>query len=160
MSRIYNFIGQPGSGKTTLAKLLKRAIRIPFSECNILMCIDGDDIREIFQNKDYSENGRRVNIQRAYDIATFLNAYGIPVIVSLVSPYLDLRENFKKNANVTEIYVHTTDIRGREEYHVPDFELPLNNYIDVDTTNIPVELSLLKITNAIWGEGEAIFFDR
>ena len=130
MSKIYLFIGQPGSGKTTLANHLKECF-----ESNKLIHIDGDDIREIFNNKDYSENGRRINIQRAYDIATFLNKKDYIVIISLVSPYLDLREQLKQNLNVIEIYVHTTELRGREHYHVLDFQKPIENFIDIDTTN-------------------------
>ena len=77
---IYWFTGQPAAGKTTLAKLLEK------TTSNVIH-IDGDDIRDIFNNKDYSENGRRTNIQKAQDIALFLNSKGFDVIVSLVSPY-------------------------------------------------------------------------
>jgi adenylylsulfate kinase len=155
MSKIYNFIGQPGAGKTTLAKHLKAYLFSKyFPNCDDIVLIDGDDIRDIFKNKDYSENGRRINIQRAYDIATFLYAKGYIVIVSLVSPYLDLREYFKKNENVVEIYIHTSNIRGKEKYHVSNFEVPLSNYIDVDTTDMPEVSSLLKITDYINKIGE------
>ena len=44
---IYWFVGQPGSGKTILANLLKDNI-FPHA-----FRIDGDEMREIFQNKDY-----------------------------------------------------------------------------------------------------------
>jgi hypothetical protein len=37
---------------------------------------------------------------------------------------------------VVEIYVHTTDIRGRENFHVEIYEKPTENYIDIDTTGI------------------------
>ena len=135
---IYSFIGQPGSGKTTLANHLKKCFEmLPNwkSYINKIIHIDGDDIREIFNNKDYSENGRRVNIQRAYDIATFLNKKDYIVIISLVSPYIDLREELKKNSDAIEIYVHTTDIRGKEKYHVLDFQKPIEKFIDIDTSN-------------------------
>lgn len=131
MNKIYLFIGQPGSGKTTLANHLKDWLMLDYDK---VVQIDGDDIREIFNNKDYSENGRRLNIKRAYDIATFLNKKDFIVILSLVSPYLDLRENFKKNTDVVEIYVHTSDIRGKEKYHVLDFQKPIKNFIDIDTS--------------------------
>ena len=135
---IYSFIGQPGSGKTTLANHLKKCFEmLPNwkSYINKIIHIDGDDIREIFNNKDYSENGRRINIQRAYDIATFLNKKDYIVIISLVSPYIDLREELKKNSDAIEIYVHTTDIRGKEKYHVLDFQKPIEKFIDIDTSN-------------------------
>jgi adenylylsulfate kinase len=107
--------------------------------------IDGDDIRDIFQNKDYSENGRRQNIQRAQDIAQFLNAKGSNVIVSLVSPYKDQRDNFKQNSNVVEIYVHTDEIRGREQFHVQNYEPPTENFIEINTTNTTVDECVEKI---------------
>jgi len=137
---IYWFTGQPGAGKTTLAKQLKDYLH----PSNTIL-VDGDDIRDIFQNKDYSENGRRQNIQRAQDIAQFLNAKGNSVIVSLVSPYKDQRDNFKQNPNVVEIYVHTDEIRGREQFHVKNYEQPTENFIEINTTNITVEECVEKI---------------
>jgi hypothetical protein len=50
--------GQPGHGKTTLCQELMKIYKDAFH-------IDGDDIREIYQNKDYSETGRRKNIELA-----------------------------------------------------------------------------------------------
>jgi adenylylsulfate kinase-like enzyme len=138
--KIYWFTGQPGAGKTTLSNgLMNRLSLVNFIH------IDGDDIRDIFQNKDYSENGRRQNIQRAQDIAQFLNAKGNNVIVSLVSPYKDQRDNFKKNPNVVEIYVHTDEIRGREQFHVQNYEPPTENFIEINTTNTTVDECVEKI---------------
>ena len=107
--------------------------------------VDGDDIRDIFQNKDYSENGRRQNIQKAQDISQFLYAKGNSVIVSLVSPYKDQRDNFKQNPNVVEIYVHTDEIRGREQFHVQNYEPPTENFIEINTTNTTVDECIEKI---------------
>ena len=138
--KIYWFTGQPGAGKTTLSNgLMNRLSLVNFIH------IDGDDIRDIFQNKDYSENGRRQNIQRAQDIAQFLNAKGNNVIVSLVSPYKDQRDNFKQNSNVVEIYVHTDEIRGREQFHVQNYEPPTENFIEINTTNTTVDECVEKI---------------
>jgi adenylylsulfate kinase-like enzyme len=129
---IYWFTGQPGSGKTTLAKHLVTYLN---NTTNNVIHIDGDDLRDIFQNKDYSEVGRRKNIERAQDISKFMDNKGYTVIVSLVSPYKDQREEFKKNNSVIEIYVTTNDIRGRENYHVKEYEPPTENFIKLDTTN-------------------------
>jgi hypothetical protein len=55
----------------------------------------------------------------------------------LVSPYMAQREGFKYELgeNIKEVYVHTTDIRGREQFHVAEYNPPLENFVDIDTTN-------------------------
>jgi adenylylsulfate kinase len=147
---IYNFIGQPHSGKTTLAKHLRTALRIE-NEMRYVYMIDGDKLRDLFQNKDYSEVGRRRNIERAYSIARYLqdlNPFN-DVIISVVSPFLDLREELKEATEVTEIYLHTTNIRGRENFHVADFQKPITNYIDLDTTDVDEITSMNELFNKI-----------
>ena len=95
--------------------------------------IDGDDLREVLDNKDYSEKGRRKNIQFAIDMAKVMDDKGYLVLVSLVSPYRDMREKLKSNRNITEFYLHTTEIRGKEDYFVKDYEKPLHNFVDINT---------------------------
>jgi adenylylsulfate kinase len=141
---IYWFTGQPGAGKTTIALELMKTLSPTW-----MVHIDGDDLRDIFQNKDYSETGRRRNIERAQDIALFLNMKGYTVLVSMVSPYKDQRDTFKKLADVTEVYVHTNEIRGRESFHVSNYEPPTENFIDIDTTMETVEESINKLLNNI-----------
>lgn len=127
---IYWFTGQPAAGKTTLAKYL-----VEHFPKGTVIHIDGDDLRDIFKNKDYSEQGRRKNIERAQDIAHFMHEKGYNVVVSLVSPYKDLRDEFKERSSVIEIYVHTEEDRGRNQYHVNNYEPPTENFIDLDTTS-------------------------
>lgn len=118
--------GQPGSGKTTLAtKLYFRRV--------VDFIVDGDDLRDLMPNPGYDRAGRLVNIDRAQTIAAYLHAQGESVAVALVAPYRQQREAFKSSFPVQEVYTHTDDLRGREGYHVEDYEPPLNNFIDVDT---------------------------
>jgi hypothetical protein len=58
-----------------------------------------------------------------------------------------LREEFKKEFGslITEVYVHCSDIRGREDYHAKDYEAPLTNFLDIDTTNETPKESFNKI---------------
>jgi adenylylsulfate kinase-like enzyme len=141
---IYWFTGQPSAGKTTLAAMLFKFLSSPKK-----IHIDGDDLRNVFDNKDYSEEGRRKNIERAQDIALFLNSQRYDVVVSLVSPYKDQREQLKTKTNVTEIYLHTTDDRGKNDYHVENYQPPSEIFIDMDTTklspNEAFEKLLMKI---------------
>ena len=90
-NKIIWLTGQPGSGKTTIAKALKKKI-LSNSEDNNVILVDGDDLRDITTNKDYSRQGREKNITTAQKIAHFLSNKDFIVIVALVAPYLNIRE--------------------------------------------------------------------
>ena len=129
------FTGQPGSGKTTLTNRFIEDKLIGFMKIQPVRIehIDGDDLRDIVDNKDYSEKGRRENINLAMNITRFMDNKGFTVEVSLVSPYRDQREELKMERNVAEFYLHTTEIRGKEDYFVDNYEPPLHNFTDIDT---------------------------
>lgn len=139
--------GQPASGKTTLAKLILKRLS---KDNNLHFNIDGDDLRDLFQNKDYSRKGREANIRLGMSIAAYLINKECTPIVSLVSPYIDLREEFKSKYKVLEVYLHTTEIRGRENYFAENYEPPKENFLDMDTTNKSEEESLDEILNVYW----------
>jgi len=127
--------GQPHSGKSTLAKELKGHN------------IDGDKLRELFKNKNFTREGRIQNLNRASDIAYYLNSGGIDVVLSLVYPYKEAREYLNSIAgNVTWIYLTYEGERGRENFHVGDFEIPENEQIlHLDTSKLTIEECILKI---------------
>ena len=137
---IYWFTGQPCAGKTTLADKLKERLPNAFR-------IDGDDMRELFSNKDYSIKGRVENVATAQRIAHYLHNQGEDVIVSLVAPYIDQREEFKKlmGDDLVEIYVYTTDVRERDHFKAEAYIAPKDNFIDIDTTNDTPEQSYKKL---------------
>lgn len=143
---IYWFTGQPGHGKTTLAKALIAHLRAQGTEP---FHVDGDDLRALTANADYSRAGREANIRRAQTIAHYLQNQGRTAVVSLVAPYRDIREELKANAEVTEVYVHTTEKRGREDRHATDYEAPLENFIDIDTTGRSEEDSLKELLDRL-----------
>ena len=143
---IYWFTGQPGHGKTTLAKAMLDHLATQGIEA---FHVDGDDLRALTTNADYSRGGRENNIRRAQLLAHYLQSKGHTVVVSLVAPYRDIREELKAAANVTEVYVHTTETRGREGRHASDYEAPISNFIDVDTTGKSVEESLAEVLEAV-----------
>ena len=78
--------------------------------------------------------------------AYLINKQQLPVI-SLVSPYRELREEFKSKYKVLEVYLHTSEIRGRENYFVKDYEKPLDNFLELDTTHQTEQESLNEILN-------------
>jgi len=137
--------GQPGAGKTTLAKEVVSNLE----KSKNVFHLDGDDLRDIYENKDYSEKGRRANIELAMNIARYLDNKGCQVVCSLVSPYRDMREQLKSERDVKEFYIHTSEIRGREDYFAKGYEPPIEDYINIDTTNKSIEECVNEINNII-----------
>ena len=133
--------GQPASGKTTLAKKL---VAEGFHH------IDGDELRELFANKDYSREGRIKNLNRASDIARYLHHKGHNVVLSLVYPYEEAREYLSKlTKGVRWIYLIYEEDRGRNQFKVADFELPHMDNVDLilNTSVDSVEVCTDKIKN-------------
>mgnify|MGYP000229595277 FL=1 len=149
--RIYWFTGQPAHGKTVLGKKLVELLRTEKRNWRKdVFHLDGDDLRNLTINKDYSEQGRINNIRNAQMIAEYLSKNGCDVVVSLVAPYRWLREEFKERIgsdNFQEFYVHTTQKRERDHFKVEDYEEPLERFFDVDTTKDNPEQSFTKIVN-------------
>ena len=137
---IYVLYGQPGSGKTTLGKLLAEYLDTPF-------LIDGDEFRGMFSNLNYGRKGREENIRNANAVATYLNKKALKggwkaiyvdlingwkgqsvnsntdVVMSLVNPYKNLRDELKNhNAGQTMEIMLSSRRSLRKEYHVEDFE--------------------------------------
>tara|TARA_X000001316_G_C921949_1_gene36615 strand:+ start:2321 stop:2758 length:438 start_codon:yes stop_codon:yes gene_type:complete len=141
---IYWFTGQPAHGKTILANMLKEKLPHAYR-------IDGDEIRELFTNKDYTINGRVVNVGTAQKIAHYLHNQGNDVIVSLVAPYIDQREDFKTllGDSIKEIYVHTSEPRQRDHFKAIAYVAPQENFIDIDTTEDTPEQSFEKLCSQL-----------
>jgi GTPase SAR1 family protein len=143
--------GQPASGKTTLAEKVQKELFI--KENASYPIIDGDEIREIFKNKDYSREGRVKNLNRISDIAIFLAHKYKVVLVSAVYPYNEARiylESVYKN--VAWIFLNYHGERGREDFHVKDFELPVpkNNLLPINTSKDDIEFATQKICSFYW----------
>lgn len=136
--------GQPGSGKTTLAHNLIKHLK----EKNNVINIDGDDLRLINKNIDYSKEGRIKNISSAISIARFLAVKDYICILSIVAPYRFLRDELKEDFPFLEVYLHTSEIRGRENYFADDYEIPVDpNHLSIDTGKFTIEESINEILN-------------
>jgi adenylylsulfate kinase-like enzyme len=139
--------GQPHSGKTTLARELGESF-----DPDTTYHIDGDQLREIFQNKDFSKEGRLKNLQKASDIAAYLNFTGKDVITSVVYPYKEARDYLNSLVpDVKWVYLRYEEERGRESFHVKDFEFPFleEKVLQLNTSKLSVEECLKQINNYI-----------
>tara|TARA_X000000368_G_scaffold202175_1_gene159590 strand:- start:366 stop:833 length:468 start_codon:yes stop_codon:yes gene_type:complete len=140
--------GQPGSGKTTLANHLIKSIKSDFQEGVKIINLDGDDLRAINKNKDYSKKGRIKNISTAISIVRFLSNKGYICVVSIVAPYKFLRDELKTEFPFLEVYLHTQEIRGREDFFAEDYEIPTDKkHLSIDTGKLTIKESLDEILN-------------
>ena len=139
--------GQPASGKTTLANSLINQLSNEKPELKIIN-LDGDDLRLINKNKDYSKEGRIKNISTAISIARFLANKNYICILSSVAPYRFLRDELKTEFDFLEIYLHTTEIRGRENYFAKDYEVPIDKKtLKLDTGKLTIKECTNEILN-------------
>lgn len=152
--KLYWFTGQAGAGKTTLAILLKSKLEKQFLNKKFVI-LDGDEIRELFNNKDYSKEGRLSNVGMVQNCCRFLIKNDIVPIVCMVSPFAEQRKDFCKEVDGVEIFIECTEIRGREHFHIDYYQKPTStasevwvdgkNIITIDTTNKKPNQSFKKL---------------
>lgn len=149
------FTGLSGSGKSTISErvypiLKERGYRVEH--------LDGDVIRDIFPKTGFSREERTEHIKRVGYLASRLQAHGVFVIGSFISPYRDARD-FVRNLceDFVEIYISTPlkecerrDVKGLYEKArngeitqftgIDDpYEEPENPELEIDTTDISVD---------------------
>jgi len=148
---IYWFIGQPGCGKTTLAKLLKAELNAKGSPA---IHLDGDSLRVIFggtyKQEHFTKEYRDTNTRKLQNFVEYIEAQGINVIVSTVNGDRAIREELKtRNKSVVEIYVINSGPHVREDRKYSDFEEPMERFIFVDTNGMAPEDALRIVWNKL-----------
>lgn len=149
--------GLPCSGKTTILKKMQE--RVP----NLAM-LDGDELREWLSPKDFSKEGRDEHNKKVAHLAKLLLKHGVPVGVSLVSPYVENRRNARSiigaGDRFSEVYVRCSldrceqrDVKGMYKKaragQIKNFtglddpyEAPENPDLVVDTENESLDQSV------------------
>ena len=145
---IYWFTGQSGAGKTVLATKLKEFLQTEKRNWRKdVFQIDGDIVRELTDNQDQSEVGHIKNIKDTQLIAEYIHNSGSDVVVSMVTPYKELREGFKAQIGekIVEIYVYTT--KKKLVPTISDYETPEENFFEINTTSDNPTQSFSKLIN-------------
>ncbi|UYZ84378.1 adenylyl-sulfate kinase [Entomomonas sp. E2T0] len=95
--------GLSGVGKTTLANALAASLTALNIKNQVL---DGDELRKtLCADLGFSKQDRDTNIQRIAELAYSLQQQGIVVIVSVISPYKEARQQAIEKLQATEIYL-------------------------------------------------------
>jgi len=88
------FTGLPGSGKTTIARRVEKALRAMGWRVELL---DGDEVRRRLDPEiGFSREDREIHIRRVAYVSHLLARNGVAVLVSLVSPYISSRKRARK----------------------------------------------------------------
>ncbi|MEP0826708.1 MAG: adenylyl-sulfate kinase, partial [Nitrososphaera sp.] len=97
--------GLPGSGKTTVARLLEAKIRNMGLRIEVL---DGDEVRKnLSPELGFSKEDREAHAKRVVYISKLLSQNGIITVVSLISPYREFRKYARDTIgkNFIEVWV-------------------------------------------------------
>lgn len=167
--KVYWLTGLPCSGKTTIANELAKKLGAEV--------LDGDILRELTQNNDFSKEGRIKHMKRVAITANLLSKY-TNVVVALVSPIREIREEIKRKYGFFEIFISCNldeckrrDVKGMyakalcgeiENFTgIQDpYEEPLNPDVIVDTKSTTVEQCVSKILSIANNNANALLIGR
>jgi len=151
--------GLPCSGKTTLARKLAEKV-------NNLAILDGDELREWLSSKDFSRKGINEHNSKVANLAKLLSNHNVPVLVSLISPFNENREDARKiigDNRFIETYIKCSlsiceerDVKGMykkaRQNQIKDFvgvntdyEIPDKPDLILDTEKLSIEESVNKL---------------
>jgi adenylylsulfate kinase-like enzyme len=107
--------GKAGAGKSTFAKKLQDMMTSP------AVIIDGEEVRERYGLKDFSDQGRLINMLLASSEAILAEEKGKVAIVAMISPRKKHRDLVRKLFDDSVlVYVKGGTLWEGTEYEEPD----------------------------------------
>lgn len=165
MSAVVWFTGLSGSGKSTIAERVARELEGAGQDVEYL---DGDAVRAAFPGTGFTRPERDEHIRRVGFLASRLEAHGVVVVASFVSPYRDARDFVRGLCrSFVEVYVSTPleecerrDVKGLYERarsgEIPHFtgisdpyEPPRHAELVIDTTGVSVDDAVRQVLAAV-----------
>jgi len=117
---VYWLTGKSSSGKTVYAKRLKKQLEKLNAKVLIL---DGDEVRDQFNNKEYDDESRLDHIMSISKFAAIAERQGFIVIIALISPKKEWRMKARKLFDKSMlIYLPDGMLWEGTEYEEPDHE--------------------------------------
>jgi len=117
---VYWLTGKASSGKTVYAKRLKRQFENYGAK---VLLLDGDEVRDEFQNKDFDNESRLNHIMTIARFAAIAERQGFIVIIALISPRKEWRMKARKLFdNSMLIYLPGGMLWEGTNYEEPDHE--------------------------------------
>jgi adenylylsulfate kinase len=150
-----------GSGKSTIAERVHAELERRGTEVEY---IDGDALRAVFPGTGFTREQREEHLRRTGYMASRLEAHGIVVVASFVSPYRESRDFIRQLCrNFMEIYVSTPleecerrDVKGlyararrgeiRNFTGIDDpYEPPEHPELTLDTRSVSVDQAVATV---------------
>lgn len=101
--RLFWITGLSGAGKSTISELLYAYLKK--QESNVVF-LDGDIVREVFQNKDYTPEGREKITYTYMRLCKMLTDQGIDVVAAFIAMQEEYRKWNRQNIeNYYEVYL-------------------------------------------------------
>ena len=114
IGKIIFLVGLPGSGKTTIAKKIKKILYVNKISC---LHLDGDDLREALNNNKYSKK-ERIKLSITYlRLSEMLLKQTNVILLSSVSLYNQV-ENFLKNKRYFKTYLIEKNFENRDKIKI------------------------------------------
>lgn len=162
--------GLSGSGKTTTAQALAEKIKQNDGPVQIL---DGDIVRDDIGHLFGYSREERIKVSKVLRFtAKMLNQNGVSVIIAAISPYQEMRENYRREMmNYIEVYVkcplevcvdrdvkglYKKALRGEVKNVIgidEGFEVPLSPEIILNTAETDSKVCIQTIWNWLEDNG-------
>lgn len=162
--QVYWLTGLPGAGKTTIGKALVARLRAATEQ---VVHLDGDELRQVFDDYGYSREARLKLATQYAKLATLLANQGTTVVVSTVSLFHEIHDlNRENNTHYFEVFVNPpqqvlTERNQKKLYATEDCpvnpkivgqgitpEFPTDPDLNIDSHLLSVEQSVQQILTA------------